>query len=203
MKGWHFLRDDGIRRDGVKPEPGGVERHDGPLKMCDSGLHFSARALDALRYADGALCRRIEAGGEIVEGDDKCICRERRELWRIDATNILHEFACVVAERALQRERDAGREPHPDSWRAIEVKRAWLRGEATDEQLDAARAAARFAAVDTARFTAVDTAVAAAVAAAWSAAVATAWCAAWDAAWAEFNALLERMLTEAHEREGA
>jgi hypothetical protein len=51
-------------------------------------------------------------------------------------------FACDCAEQALVRERCAGREPDPRSWRAIEVSRAYARGEATLEELEAARAEA-------------------------------------------------------------
>ena len=78
----------------------------------------------------------------------------------------LHELACKFAETALLAERKAGHEPHPSSWVAIETKRRWLRGEATDEELAAAWMAAR----------------AAARAAAWGAARA-AWAAS-EAAWA-------------------
>lgn len=58
----------------------------------------------------------------------------------------LHELACVFAECALAAAREAGREPDARSWAAIETKRKWLRGEATDEQLAAARGAERAAA---------------------------------------------------------
>ena len=102
----------------------------------------------------------------------------REEL--IDAP-ILHEFACRCAERALSRVKN----PDPRSLRAIEAKRAWIRGEATDDELEAARAAA----LDAAR-----AATHAAWAAAWNAAEAAAldaaraathaaWAAAEDAAW--------------------
>jgi hypothetical protein len=85
----------------------------------------------------------------------------------------LHEFACRVAENALLKERKAGREPDARSWKALEVKRKWLKGEATDSELAAAREAAW-----------------AAWAAAWAArevAREAAWAAAWaarEAAWA-------------------
>ena len=55
---------------------------------------------------------------------------------------ILHEFACVCAEYALTLIDN----PDPRSIKAVEVKRAWMRGEATDGELDTARAAAREAA---------------------------------------------------------
>ena len=47
---------------------------------------------------------------------------------------ILHEFACVCAEYALSLLGN----PDPRSVKAIETKRAWLRGEATGRELDAA-----------------------------------------------------------------
>ena len=82
---------------------------------------------------------------------------------------ILHEFACRCEEDALSRIDN----PDPRSINAIAVKRRWIAGEATDEELAAARAAAETAADAAAR---TDTR-----AAAW-AARAAAWAAAWDAA---------------------
>ena len=98
----------------------------------------------------------------------------------IDAP-ILHELACRCAERALSRVEN----PDPRSLRAIEIKRAWLRGKATDEELvlaesaalDAARAA-RHATRAAAEAAALDSAEAAARAAAEDAALAAAWAAA-------------------------
>ena len=55
---------------------------------------------------------------------------------------ILHEFACRCAEKALTLVDN----PDQRSIDAIAAKRAWMRGEITDEQLDAARSAARSAA---------------------------------------------------------
>ena len=75
---------------------------------------------------------------ENIPAADRLWAVLREEL--IDAP-ILHEFACRCAERALSRIEN----PDPRSLRAIEVKRAWLRGEATDEELAAAQDAARAA----------------------------------------------------------
>ncbi|MGD8305183.1 MAG: hypothetical protein PVF17_00890 [Ignavibacteria bacterium] len=55
---------------------------------------------------------------------------------------ILHELSIIFATRALKQERKAGREPHPDSWKAIKMKKKWLAGKATDEELRAAESAA-------------------------------------------------------------
>ena len=99
---------------------------------------------------------------ENIPAADRLWAVLREEL--IDAP-ILHEFACRCAERALSRVEN----PDPRSVRAIEIKRAWIRGEATDDELEAAQAAAHAAAWEDAG--------AAARAAAWN----TAWAAIWDA----------------------
>ena len=72
----------------------------------------------------------------------------------IDART-LRLFACDCADRALDRERAAGREPDPRSVEAVRVARLYADGKATADELgaahaascdDAARAAARAAA---------------------------------------------------------
>ena len=201
---WYFLPDDRkLRYAPYTPvEPGQVLRVEGPLELCRRGLHASIRPLDALRYAPGSIVCRVEMGGDILHGDDKLCASERKTLWVADATNALHEFACLCAERELLRRRRAGREPDKRCWAAIEAKRAWLRGEIDDEALaaaadaawDAARAAR--AAADTAAEAAAWAAARAAVGAAVDAAMAAAWAAAWAAARAEQNAELERALGE-------
>ena len=93
---------------------------------------------------------------------------------------ILHEFACRCAEYALSFVES----PDPRSIAAIEAKRKWLRGEITDAELYAARAAAWDAAMAAA--------MAAESGAAWAAARDAAWAdasdAAQDAAWAAATA---------------
>ena len=105
------------------------------------------------------------------------------QLWAICRENIVpdeifHLWACWCAERALKRERKAGREPDQRSWAAIEAKRRWVRGEISDKDLTAARDAAWAAAGD-----AIWAARDAAWATAWDAASATAWDAAGAATW--------------------
>ena len=55
----------------------------------------------------------------------------------VDA-NILHEFACLCAEQALK----LVDKPDPRSVEAIRIKRLWIKGEATDEELRTAKKAA-------------------------------------------------------------
>ena len=128
-----------------------------------------------LKYEDGA--ERIKAyfdrfGGRMsaldiltlddVSAEDKLWSVLREEF--IPAP-ILHEFACVCAECALTLIDN----PDPRSIKAVEVKRAWMCGEATDEELATTRDAAWDAARDAARYAARYAAEAAARCAAWSA----------------------------------
>jgi len=86
-------------------------------------------------------------------------------------------FAVDCAERALLRECAAGREPHVDSWRAVEVVRGFARGARTEMELGCADAATRAAARAAARaadYAAADTAYVAAYVAAAAAARAAA-----------------------------
>lgn len=92
----------------------------------------------------------------------------------------LHEFACICAERALTLAEVADER----SWNVIKAKRAWLRGEISDDELNAASAAAWDAASAAASDAESDAESAVARAAARAAESAAAWDAAWDAAWA-------------------
>jgi hypothetical protein len=203
---WHFVhqsRRTAIYVDG-RPEytgpvvdPGLVQRIDGTPICCVRGMHASPRAIDALAYAPGPIVCRVELDGEIDRQSDKCAAQVRRVLWVADATRTLHEFACECAESVLHLV------PHEYSIAAalaIYVKRLWLDGEADDDDLDAARAAARAAARDAAWAAAR----AAAWAAAWAAARDSAWYAARDAASAAAGAAqaarLEEMLLELEPR---
>jgi hypothetical protein len=189
---WHFAKDDGRLGygDGREIKVGETLRVEGDLVMCDHGLHASESIVDALSYASGSLICRVKLGGEFVDGGDKVVAQERTVVWMLDGTRVLHEFALWCAEEALK----LVDEPDPRCVQALEVKRRWLEGKATDEELAAATAAARAAA------TAADRA--AATAAAWSPDRAAAWAAAtaaataadraadtayWDAATAYWN----------------
>ncbi len=215
--GWHWLHNNGCLRYAPysKVEVGQTLTAKGPLKLCENGMHASRRALDALQYAPGPIICRVELSGELLEGIDILCARRRKVLAMSDATRVLHEFACWCVEQALLRERELGREPDRRSWDAIEVKRKWMNGEATDEELEMARIAAydaeretSYAARAVARFAALAAALAAARAAAWVAARDTVWNAVWAAAGAAAltatcaaartaqNAKLEEMLND-------
>lgn len=202
---WHFLHPGGRLRNGEAAPPDGEWlKHDGPIVPCESGLHASKRAIDALVYAPHeeriVLCR-VEVAGTVIEhggSADKLAASERRILWRLDgeATDrVLREFARWSALQVLHL------------WDAPQVVCDYL--VTGDETLrDAAWAAARAAAWDAAWDASKDAAWAAARAAtrgaawaadwaAWAAARAAAWDADWDAARDTQNTELERLFNEA------
>ena len=111
---WHFT---GARlRDGRPVPPDGEWlRHTGPLLMCRSGLHASLHPFDALQYAPGGTLCYVECRGDIKHEADKLICRERRILSRIDATDLLYTFARAQALSVIHR------------WNAPEVVVSYLK----------------------------------------------------------------------------
>jgi len=210
MLAWHFLSEDKRlgNGDGRLVEVGQTLECDGKPVLCDNGMHGSARLIDALHYASGPIVCRVEIEGDVIEGEDKLCGRRRTVLWMVDATRILHEFACRCAEDALA----LVEQPDERSVAAIEAKRKWLKGEITDGELDAAALAAWDAALYVARaaaWAARAAARSASRAASLAAAGAVAWSAAWSAArsaardgeWAKQNERLTAMVMEAHKKE--
>jgi len=141
---WHFAAED--RRlcncDRRKIIVGRTLKVKPPIKLCESGLHASYHAMDALAYSSGPIICRVRMGGGFIAGDDKVVASERTTLAIADATTVLHEFACWCAERALT----AAGVKDERCWSAVEVKRQWLRGEANEKDLAAAWSAAKSAA---------------------------------------------------------
>ena len=153
---WHFLRQNWETDSGsIKTKVGETYHVEPPIKICSHGLHGSRKVLDALGYSNGQILTLCEVWGEFDEQSDKIVAEFRRPLWGKDISPELNEWACCNAEVALL----IAEVEDPRSWSAIEAKRAWMRGEISDEELAAASAAA------------------------WDAAMAAARAAAWDAAW--------------------
>jgi len=175
--GWHFTYGYRLRDGRPLPAVGEVLRHDGPLVPCKSGLHFSERAIDALRYAPGAMAHRVRGGGEMRPHDgDKWCARERTILWSVDAEALLGEFSRRCALDVVHL------------WNAPPVVLAFLRtGDKTLRTAAWAAARAAWAAAGAATW---------AARAAWAATEAATW--ATRATWAIQNARLEGMLMLAH-----
>jgi len=153
---WHFVG--GALRDGRPvPEDGETLVHDGPVKMCASGLHASRRMLDALTYAPGYTVCRVRCEDVVAEDYDKLVCRRRTILWRVEAEDLLRDFARRCALDVI------------DEWDAPDVVIEYLR--TGDESLrSATRSAARDAVRSAARGATRPAARLAARLAAWAAA---------------------------------
>ena len=167
-----------------------------PEQFKEFGPCWLETAAGRKRYARVAAMRDEWSALDVlaldgVSNKDKLWAVLREEF--IDAP-VLHEYACRCAEYALT----FVREPDSRSIAAIEAKRKWLRGEISNDDLTAARAACDAAcdanaAARAAAWAAIAAANAAANAAAWAAAAAAdaaanaaanaaAWAAAWTAA---------------------
>ena len=154
----------------------------GDLEPCKNGYHL-CREQDLVRWL-GETIYEAEYRGEIVECEDKVVVREARlirklKTWTLQTSTL---FACDCSSRVLKHfEAEYPYDKRPR--KSIETARRWAEGRATDEELSAARDAARAAAWAAAK----DAAWAAARDAAWAAAGAAAkdaaWAAARDAAW--------------------
>ena len=184
---WWFEPADGRLQfdDGRKPIKGRTHKVKCDPVLCESGLHASVRLIDALQYATSDVVWRVQLGGTIVHGNDKCAATERKYIHRIDIEAELFQFSRWSALQVIHL------------WDAPAVVREFLetgndalRAAAWDAARDAARAGARAAARDAAW----DAAWAAAWAAAGGAAGDAAWAAARDAAWAAQNIELEQLV---------
>ena len=121
-------------RDGRPIPPDGewlVE--DGPIELCEKGLHWSRDPFDALQYAPGQNLALVEARGMILEQANKGCSTERRIIKRFDATALLRSEARTSALTVIHL------------WNAPQIVREYL--ETGDESKraaawDAARAAA-------------------------------------------------------------
>ena len=132
---WHFLRQDwGTDSGSIKTKIGETYHVEPPIEICSNGLHGSRKVLDALGYSAGPVLTLCEVWGEFNEQSDKIVAEYRRPLWGNDISHELNEWACCNADVALL----VAEVDDPRSWNAIEAKRAWLRGEISDEELWAA-----------------------------------------------------------------
>ena len=156
--------------------PGIKVKAKGPLVPCVNGIHL-CREKDLLHWLNDVICPVRRVSRERIVCDDKIVARwaiigEPLETWSDRAARL---FACDCAEWALA----LNEQPDPRSVEAVRVARLYAVGEATSEELNAARSAARNAA-DAARSAA--------------GAADAAWSAAWNAAMAYMTERLSEYL---------
>lgn len=125
-------------------QPGEWREAKGKLVPCENGLHL-VRGSQLLRWLPNQESRLwlAETDGPVIDHGDKFVARKVRLVREIDTYNArtLRLFACDCAERALA----AWIKSAPDDARpaeAIAVARRFANGEATSDELSAARSAA-------------------------------------------------------------
>ena len=100
--GWHFTGDK-LRDGSPLPRIGKWEIFKGPCVMCESGLHVGKTPWDALPYAPGANLRLVEYADAVADQNDKVVCRRRRTIAQMDATEVLRYFARLQAISCIDR----------------------------------------------------------------------------------------------------
>lgn len=115
------------------------------IKFTVSGYHEFEKILDSLVHSSGPILCIVELYDNVYKEDGTAYARLHKTLWMKNVEKELHEFACQCIERALLHERAAGREPDRRSWRVLETKRRWLKGEATIDELEQAEKDAKVA----------------------------------------------------------
>lgn len=183
IKGWWFGGDILPNGDGRTVTEGCVLSVEPPIILCECGLHFSPRILDALEYAMGATVWRVEGWGEVEEVSDKIACEHRRHIWRLDICAALRRFACHEALRVL-----------PADAPACVREYLAMADKASEEQIAKALYAVCDAAWDATRYAAVRVAWDAARCAAWYAAKSVSGDRAWYAARTRQARSLEAMV---------
>lgn len=96
MRAWYFSNLDRKLRyeDGRSIKIGATHKHSGKVVLCQSGLHASMRAFDALKWAPGPVLWRVECAGDMVYDFDKLACSERKYIdCGMDISEMLNAYA--------------------------------------------------------------------------------------------------------------
>jgi hypothetical protein len=189
VRAYHLTAD--TLRDGRPIPPIGVALiHDGPVVICETGLHASERLIDALRYTpqDATWLHVVECDNIVGRQNDKLVCRHRTIVasypLRIESLRVLAGECAALACWSARLTDDVYQ-------RAAMATTAYRLGEIGAETLRAQWAAAKVAAKVAAEAAAKAAAKVAAEAAARAAARAAAEAAAEAAAWAAAEAAAE------------
>jgi hypothetical protein len=137
--------------DGREVREGETLTVDGEIGLCARGIHGSEKLTDALRYKRSPVLTMAVLSGDIASDDEKCcasVCRTDRILTREETDRFLRLFAVRCARRVL----DVADEKHRATLEnTLDVAERYALGDATENDLTTARAAASAAASAAAR----------------------------------------------------
>lgn len=144
MEGYLFITDSGrfSQKDDRPVVVGETYLAEGPSKRRNVGkysLYAYKNVFTALRTAPSRTLCYVRISGDIQEDIEKFSGKNLQVLWVQDVSAALNEFICLCGERALHRQGIANHNVDEQSQNAIKVKRQWLEGKATDDELKQAR----------------------------------------------------------------
>jgi hypothetical protein len=87
--------------DGVTISKGKILTYDGELVIGALGIHAYDTALKALYHAHGEMICLLELSGEVLQLRGQLTCRRAEVLALANACDLLWDFACDCAERAI------------------------------------------------------------------------------------------------------
>jgi len=95
MKAYYFAPNDNKLRYGDNREIviGKMHTIKGIPKLCETGLHGSVKALDALKYAPGDMLYIVDITRNLDIGDDKICGQRRKYIIGFNTEKMLREFA--------------------------------------------------------------------------------------------------------------
>ena len=145
ITGYKFVKSDMRSANGSEPPwvLGEWRKHEGKLKLCESGYHASPTALESLQYTLGDRWFVVEAKGKVKKDGNEFVASEMRLVKEIPAKVVAVRFALASARRCL----DKFEVKYPEDNRprqAIEAAEAWVNDQ-TEEKRSAASAAWRAA----------------------------------------------------------
>ena len=108
---YHFLKEDMTSSEGHEPpwQTGEERTIEGKITICERGYHSSPNWYDALRYAPGTVACIVEVSNPVAKDRDKQVSHTRKLVAAVNVERELQVYACDCAEKALKRERKAGR----------------------------------------------------------------------------------------------
>ena len=105
VDGWWFSQGYTLsHKDRRRIKLGITHKVEGEIVPCQNGLHYSARAIDALRYAAGPIVWKVRGSGIIVpHGGDKFAASERTYIaGGVDVSKSLRKFFIGRVTTTLQ-----------------------------------------------------------------------------------------------------
>ena len=142
---YKFITKDWRSKEGnIKWKLGEWQKHEGKIKLCESGFHACKIPLQALEYIYGDIFVLVEYKGKIInDKNDKFVCSQMRIIKEIPEI-ILKRWAIAQAKSCVANyEKEYPKDKRVSD--CIKAAEDYLDGKISLKQLDSAESAARSA----------------------------------------------------------